>query len=512
MEENKLVDLIRACENSKIRNMFSIDMDAPDDRKSPKKLGQGVCSVFRIKMMNGAFAAMKVSEDPESYGRLVGYKNADGEWRPGEIELLKEIGRRKGLSDGFVKFIGGPYDLQTSYSYVLLELGDEDLENMVFNKKRQGVRFSCRDAADLMTTLCIPLEEAYKIGIVHRDIKASNAIMFGNVPKWCDLSEAGTVGSKTTQKLRGTLIEMAPEVLLDPALSKKEQATVYPLGTLLYHILAGDKMYAEVNIAKHADLKNDQFGIKWLANLKQDKDKNSPNDLERRLGLLKELGVEEYLIKAITIATKPNPEDRYPTIGDFRGAMDRKRVMAIDMSNTLYRNVESAYLELKGAEKDEHGVLKDPHLLDAMIKTAKNFIRYATVEGEEYLSLDDRVRSVKGTLKKIADEQYGGVTKVYVPERGPTKEEMKMPGFSKRRDSYTGMLKENAEKSGMAKSNRARIDQDATQLALTELNIISMLDDMMKRGHSEDAAKDHVKEMQGRYLRMVGLIGEARSV
>jgi|GEM_PF-1040984 len=155
---------------------------------------------------------------------------ADGAENP-KAEGPKEIRNPKseksgvaGSSDFGASAFGFPsaLGLQTSDFYIPHTLR-EDL-------KRQG-RLPVAQCVQIGLALARALAHLHKCGLVHRDVKPSNVIFVGGVPKLADIGLVASVDA--TRSLVGTEGYVAPE---GPGTA---QADLYSLGKLLYEISTG---------------------------------------------------------------------------------------------------------------------------------------------------------------------------------------------------------------------------------------------------------------------------------
>lgn len=114
---------------------------------------------------------------------------------------------------------------------------------------RERGRLTVRDAVRVIRELCAPLDATHAIGVVHRDLKASNVIA---VPEhgWYRLTlvdfgiaklldpEVGDGAALTTVGVRvGSPHCMAPEQIRGEAVDAR--ADIYALGVLFYQLLTG---------------------------------------------------------------------------------------------------------------------------------------------------------------------------------------------------------------------------------------------------------------------------------
>lgn len=107
--------------------------------------------------------------------------------------------------------------------------------------------FTGAEALALMSEVCDALAAAHRVGVIHRDIKASNIIAVPDgdwfTPKLIDFGIAKLVApadqhsSLTTRTMLGTPRTMAPEQILGQVIDARTD--VYALGLLLYQLLCG---------------------------------------------------------------------------------------------------------------------------------------------------------------------------------------------------------------------------------------------------------------------------------
>ena len=120
---------------------------------------------------------------------------------------------------------------------------DGDLHQLL---RREGVlpRFA---ALDLTAQVCEGLADAHRAGVLHRDVKPSNVLLWrrddGPIPYLCDFGIAtdGNAGLTQTGAIVGSLGYMAPERHL--GLPADVRGDVYSVGCLLWAVLTGSAPY-----------------------------------------------------------------------------------------------------------------------------------------------------------------------------------------------------------------------------------------------------------------------------
>jgi len=105
-----------------------------------------------------------------------------------------------------------------------------------------------RAALLLVAQVCEALADAHSSGVVHRDVKPENALLWnrseGLIPYLCDFGIAidGQQGLTRTGALIGSRAYMAPERHFGHAAD--ERGDVYSVGCLLWSVLTGDAPYS----------------------------------------------------------------------------------------------------------------------------------------------------------------------------------------------------------------------------------------------------------------------------
>jgi len=112
-------------------------------------------------------------------------------------------------------------------------------------------KLTTRQRLELFVPVCQAIQHAHMKGIIHRDIRPGNVLVALHddvaVPKVIDFGVAKAMGQQLTENsiytgfgaLVGTPTYMAPEQATFNQLDVDTRADVYPLGVLLYELLAG---------------------------------------------------------------------------------------------------------------------------------------------------------------------------------------------------------------------------------------------------------------------------------
>ena len=113
-------------------------------------------------------------------------------------------------------------------------------------------RFSAKEALDLLGPVCEAIAAAHAVGIIHRDIKASNVMVSsGEGPRVVKLLDFGIAKIVSTETANigltepgarlGTSGNMAPEQIRGEPIDAR--ADIYALGVLLYQLLTGEPLF-----------------------------------------------------------------------------------------------------------------------------------------------------------------------------------------------------------------------------------------------------------------------------
>jgi serine/threonine protein kinase len=174
----------------------------------------------------------------------------------------------------------------------------------------------------ILEPLCDALMVAHGVGLVHRDLKASNVVLArdarGSRPVLLDfglvklLDEIGP-GLSSSRNMLGTPTAMAPEQMRGQAVDARTD--VYALGLLAFHMLTGTVAFAGGTGA-----------IKSYLQLHGPRPRPSSK-----------IDIDPAIDAPITRALAPAPDDRFATAVDFlaalRGAVQRrdsKPIMRVD--------------------------------------------------------------------------------------------------------------------------------------------------------------------------------------
>lgn len=196
--------------------------------RPPKEGGQGrVFVVVDGDSSNGEMAALKELKNPrrvERFNREVqAFAKVDG--HPNVTVIIDSA-----LEDDVEK------------KYYVMELADSSLEDIIATIKHD----TCRVLA-LFEGICSGAAHLHTHGILHRDIKPGNVLLFGDTPKLSDLGLCLISGEDrvtSTDEAVGPRYFMAPELEDGRNPDVDARADVYSLGKLLYYLLSGGRVYS----------------------------------------------------------------------------------------------------------------------------------------------------------------------------------------------------------------------------------------------------------------------------
>jgi serine/threonine-protein kinase len=171
---------------------------------------------------------------------------------------------------------------------------------------RRESQLSIEDAVRLASEIADALGHAHALGIIHRDIKPSNILISHGHAMVSDFGIARMADENTPERITssglavGTVHYMSPEQATTDRLDGRSD--LYSLGCLLYEMLGGSPPFAGASaqgvMARHA-----VDPVPSLRTLRT----TVPPSLEVAIG--------RALAKA--------PADRYPTMGDFKAAIQQ---------------------------------------------------------------------------------------------------------------------------------------------------------------------------------------------
>ena len=139
------------------------------------------------------------------------------------------------------------HDEETGLHYIITEFAEK---GSLADRLRQSPKgLPIDEVLHIAMGICSGLAAAHRKGVVHRDIKPGNILLFDigesrNVPKVSDFGIARAPAVKgldiptTGSGVYGTLPYMAPEQL-DPDIGVDHRSDLYSLGILLYEVLTG---------------------------------------------------------------------------------------------------------------------------------------------------------------------------------------------------------------------------------------------------------------------------------
>ncbi len=117
-----------------------------------------------------------------------------------------------------------------------------DLRGIILEKKK----FRPEEAVDVIQQVCLALEAAHTVGVIHRDLKPQNIMQDGSgrilVMDFGLARTLGSDGMTQTGAIVGTMEYMSPEQALGKELDQRSD--IFALGLILYEILTGKTPFA----------------------------------------------------------------------------------------------------------------------------------------------------------------------------------------------------------------------------------------------------------------------------
>ncbi|XP_011076612.1 putative receptor-like protein kinase At4g00960 [Sesamum indicum] len=228
--ESEVVDDISTPES--LQFAFSTIRDATNNFSDNNKLGQGgFGTVYKGKFLNGQEIAVKRLSKNSGQGDLE-FKN--------EVLLLARLQHRN-----LVKLLG--FSLQGEEKLLVYEfVQNASLDLFIFDPINHSYLDWERRHKIIggIARGILYLHEDSRLRIIHRDLKASNVLLDGNMnPKIADFGMARLCGHDETQgntnRIVGTYGYMAPEYAIHGQFSVKSD--VFSFGVLVLEIISGQK-------------------------------------------------------------------------------------------------------------------------------------------------------------------------------------------------------------------------------------------------------------------------------
>ncbi|KAL0442887.1 UNVERIFIED_CONTAM: Cysteine-rich receptor-like protein kinase [Sesamum latifolium] len=224
--------------------------DATNDFSDANKLGQGgFGAVYRGKLPSGQEIAVKRLSRESGQGNLE-FKN--------EVLLVAKLQHRN-----LVRLLG--FSIEGTERLLIYEFVENaSLDQFIFDPiKRSHLDWDRRYKiiAGIARGL-VYLHEDSRLRIIHRDLKASNVLLDGDMnPKIADFGMARLVGQDETQrntsKIVGTYGYMSPEYAMHGQFSVKSD--VFSFGVLVLEIISGQRN----NCFQNGESTEDLLSLTW---------------------------------------------------------------------------------------------------------------------------------------------------------------------------------------------------------------------------------------------------------
>jgi serine/threonine protein kinase len=261
-------------------------------------IGEGAyASVFKAKQLD--------------LPRLVAIKSLKPKWIENQVELerfLREAEIVAQISNpNILEIFDFGREPETNSYLIITEFSERgSLERWLKNSLND---ISIDDVLQVAICICNGLEAIHSKGVVHRDVKPGNVLLFGGhekqyLSKLSDFGLAGVLPNPYGSippglQVYGTLRYMSPEQL-DPDKEVDHRADLYSLGIILYELLTG-----------RVPFDDEGDGLFWAHMFVAPP---SPREINPH--------IPEELEQVVMLALRKNPEDRYQTAADMREAIE----------------------------------------------------------------------------------------------------------------------------------------------------------------------------------------------
>ena len=200
----------------------------------------------------GAMAQVYRASDPE-IGRTVAIKVLKDEFCVDEeyvTRFLREARAAGAISHPNIVTV---FDVGRTGArpYITMEFLDEA---SLADQLERGTKFSVKDVLTIGAQLARALDHAHRQGIVHRDIKPGNIMLFqnGSVAKVTDFGIARLDRSDDLQKTNAGTVLGTPRYMSPEQAAGKEvdgRSDLFSLGVIIYELLTGKKAFDSNNVA-----------------------------------------------------------------------------------------------------------------------------------------------------------------------------------------------------------------------------------------------------------------------
>jgi serine/threonine-protein kinase len=216
-------------------------------------------------------------------------------------------------------FDGGNTDDGTPY------LAMEHVDGAPITRYAAERRLPVEGRLALFAKVCDAIAYAHQNLVIHRDIKPSNVLVDGQgQPKLLDFGIAAlqesAEGEALTTSAAMTPAYASPEQLAGQRLSAATDQ--YSLGVLLYELLTGSRPFARPATGAMATARGTPMRPSQAVTRQGLRTTEPPPTEPRRLRAQLAGDIDAIVLKAL----RPEPEQRYPTVGDL--AADIRRTLA----------------------------------------------------------------------------------------------------------------------------------------------------------------------------------------